>query len=156
MTKALIVYAFRNVELTGVKEYVNYSVQQFIENRFQFREYWLDNPKPHIVEGVSYNVSIHAHTPVGEMHRDDLVLAIIGDDHHVLVGGVECFFEKDDELVAQIASFQASQPCLYTQSIASEPVTAFVPLADIRANLTWARRNASIIQVILPPALKLS
>ena len=151
--KSLIVYAFRNVEMTGVKDYVNYSVQQFIENRFQFRKYWIENPKTRIVEGRLYNVSFHAHTPASEMRRDDVVLAIIDDDHHVLVGGIDCFFEADGEIVAQIASFQASQRGLYTEWVTSEPVTEFVPLADIRANLVWARRNSSIIRVMLPPSM---
>ena len=94
-----------------------------------------------------------AHTPVGELHRTDVVLAIIDDDHHVLVGGIDCFSEADGEIVAQIASFQAPQRGLYTEWVTSEPVTEFVPLADIRANLVWARRNSSIIRVMLPPSM---
>ena len=147
--KSLIVYAFRNVELTGVKDYVNHAVQQFIENRLQLRKYWIENPKTRIVEGRSYNVLFCAHTPVGEMRRTDVVLAIIDDDHHVLVGGIDCFFEADGDIVAQTASFQASQRGLCTEWVTSEPVTEFVPFALIRANLAWARRNSSIIRVIL-------
>ena len=122
--------------MTGVKDYVNYSVQQFIENRFQFRKYWIENPKD---------------SDCGRSLAQ--CVAIIDDDHHVLVGGIDCFFEADGEIVAQIASFQASQRGLYTEWVTSEPVTEFVPLADIRANLVWARRNSSIIRVILPPSM---
>ena len=155
LVKSLIIYAFRNVEMTCVKDYVNHSVQQFIEGRFQFLEYWLEKPKLNMVEGQLCKVSLHAHTPVGAMHRNDVVLALGHHGGHVLVGGVDTFCEKDGEITVRLTSFQAAQPGSWTEWVTSASVQICMPLADIRANLMWARRNASVICVLLPPALQL-
>ncbi len=60
LLKSLIVYIFRNVEMTCIKDYVNHVVQQFIEHRFQFKEYWLQDPKRVSFQGQCFDSSFHA------------------------------------------------------------------------------------------------
>ena len=164
--KSKIVYVFRNVEMTTTKDFVNHVIQQFSENRFQFKEYWLENPKPLVFDNrlasvddrpVSVedclHVSLHAHTPVGEMHRDDVVLVLHEDE--VIVGAVDKFFQGDGEIIVQLTSYEVVRHGVWTHWDTTAPQRLFLPLRLIRANLKWARRNGSTICVILPPAIKL-
>ncbi len=87
------------------------------------------------------------------MHRDDVVLVL--EEGDVVVGAIDRFFEKDGEMIAQLSSYRVAAPRLWTDWVTTEPRRVFVQLSDIRANLKWARRNNSIIRVLLPPAIKL-
>ena len=160
--------------MTTTKDFVNHMIQQFSEHRFQFKEYWLENPKPLVsrdgCEALTYNrlaspddrpvsvedclhVSWHAHTPVGEMYRDDVVLVLHEDE--VIVGAVDKFFQGDGEIIVQLTSYEVVRHGVWTHWDTTAPQRLFLPLRLIRANLKWARRNSSTICVILPPAIKL-
>ena len=151
--KNIILYVFKNVELAGAKDYVNHAMKQFLEGRFRFEEYWLDEPVDVTVGGQRFNVCWHAHTPIGEIHRDDLILASEGD--HVVVGCVNRFFEKDGDFLVDLTCFQSERPRVWTDWITDAPQQACLPLTSFRAALKWARRNERLIRVIVPPALKL-
>ena len=152
--------------MTTTKDFVNHMMQEFSENRFQFKEYWLENPKPLVFDNrlasvddrpVSVedclHVSLHAHTPVGEMYRDDVVLVLHEDE--VIVGAVDKFFQGDGEIIVQLTSYEVVRHGVWTHWDTTAPQRLFLPLRLIRANLKWARRNGSTICVILPPAIKL-
>ena len=82
--KEIILYVFRSVEITCAKDFVNHAMQQYIEGRFRFDEFWLDDPVDVVLNGLKFLCSWHAHTPLGELKRDDVVLAVEG--HDVWVG----------------------------------------------------------------------
>ena len=152
LLKSMIVYVFRSVEMTCIKDYVNHVVQQLVENRFEFRECWLEKPVACMVMGKSFSASIHAHNAAGEMHQDDVILAFYNGN--VVVGSIDRFFQDDADIFARLCSFRA-RPGSLTLWDTISPERIFVPLPDVRANLKWARRNDSTIVVIWPAAVKL-
>ena len=64
-TKALIVCAFKNCEMTCVHDYVNFAAQSMVEGRFQFVSSCLENTKICEIDDVHYNLMARAHTDSG-------------------------------------------------------------------------------------------
>ena len=151
--KSIMLYAFRSVELTSAKDYVNHSIQQFVEGRFKFAAYWLESTIDVHVGGEDWKVSWHAHSPIGEMHRDDVVLAI--QDGTVIVGCINRFWEQGGEAVAELDCYAAERGAAWTKWDTRSITRAFLPLPLIQANLIWCKFDDRLIRVILPPALEL-
>ena len=146
---------FRTVELTSAKDFVNYAVQQFISGRFRFEEYWTDGARNEvIIDDHPFNVAWHLHTPIGEFHRDDVVLVVEADN--VLVGAVNRFFESENDFVVDLNCFQAERPGVWRDWVINAPLRIFVQASRLSANLQWARRNDRAIRVVLPAALNLA
>ena len=151
--KDIILYVFRSVGLTSTKDFVNNVAQQYIEGRFRFEEYWLENSIDIVLDGQAYDVSWHVHTPIGEVHRDDLLLAV--EDGIVIVGCANRFFEQDGQYTVDITCFQSAGPRDWTDWVTDSPRKAIIDLPSVIANLKWARRNERIIRIVLPSTLKL-
>ena len=107
------------------------------------------------VEGKSYQVGKIAHTPLGELRSNDVLLVLSND--RVLVGGIDCFFERHGEVAAKMFLFRLSPSSIapYTEWITTHPQITGVHLRDVVDKLVWARLNSAKIRVILPPAIKL-
>ena len=149
--KGVSLYAFRNVELSSTRDYVNHAVQSMIEGRFRFQENWLDDAEETVINGQNFQVSWHAHTPVGEIHRDDVLLAL--QDNEVVVGYVNRFFAQDNAFYAECACFQIDQPGDFSDWVTDQPEAAFVDLCSVLSNLKWARLDDRRIRVIIPSTI---
>ena len=145
----------RSVEHTTTTDFVNYSVQEFAAGRFRFEPYWLENPVEAALEGIQVETSLHAHTPAGEYHRDDVVL-VRGYDGEILVGAVNRFFayKDNDELLAELLAFTPVDTENWRDWDTSSNHVCFVSLQSLRANLIWCKGNHSRIRVLIPPALR--
>ena len=150
--KEIILYVFRSVELTSAKDFVNHAVQNLIEGRFRLEEYWLENDVDVNVRGHDFNVSWHAHTPIGEIRRDDVVVAREGDD--VFVGAVNRFFERGGDITVDINQFENDRPRVWTDWITDSPQRAFFHISSIVSVVAWARRDGRRIRVLLPSAIQ--
>ena len=115
------------------------------------------DPRQSCVDGVDLMWSFHARSPIGDIARDDVLLSV--SSGRVLVGVVNRFFDRDGELYFQTVCFQRAAPDnilrAWSDWVTSTPETIFVPLSDARANVMWARRNPSVIRIVVPPFLKL-
>ena len=151
--KCVSLYAFRNVELSSTRDYVNHAVQSMIEGRFRFQENWLDDAEETVINGQNFQVSWHAHTPVGEIHRDDVLLAL--QDNEVVVGYVNHVFAQDNAFYAECACFQIDQPRDFSDWVTDQPEAAFVDLCSVLSNLKWARLDDRRIRVIIPSTINL-
>ena len=143
------------MELSTAFDYVNQLVQQVIENRFRFEPYWLADPVDVSLQGQTYNVSWHAYTPIGEMHRNDLLLVVHEHVRDVVVGCVNRFFERDGSMIVDMSCFQPERPRVWTRWVTDTPERCMIDILSVKSMVKWARRDAKVIGVLLPSTLKL-
>ena len=150
--KRIVLHVFRSVEHTVTRDYVNFVVQEFITGRFRFEPFWLDNPVDVVVEGVPFKVSDKIFTPMGPFHRDDIAVAVDGDE--VVVGCVHRFFDDNGVFSCELFRFSPLNRT-YTDWEVSTTRRCFVSCDLLRANVPWAKLCAGRVRLLLPTSLTL-
>ena len=151
--KKIVLYVFRSVEHTSTIDFVNFAISQFVSGKLRFEPFWLENPEHVMVGGISLQISWHLHSPIGEIHRDDVVI-VLEDGCDPMVGVVKRFFQKnDDDIYAELASFEPVESGVWTEWRCASPKRVFVCVKCIKQNIAWCKRNPRVIRVLLPHGL---